>query len=203
MKRFLFGFLISLTILFWGRFFGRQADNELQRAKQPYAKTEVPEKWRWLFHFTWSSDYKVVKCALWSEILSYAFAGVVLVVTILAPYFPRVAHVIQIGSAILYVAYIVTVALIAGSHSSAEAAAEADNYDLDWIARIQHSCGMLKKRRCKVIREAAPGIYIIRCGILIPCCHRATTAIPVEIGHRYYAVHNYDATPCFWQIRDH
>ena len=93
--------------------------------------------------------------------------------------------------------------VISAPSAADDASAQVQNYDLDWVASIQHNFGMLKKRHCRVISEIAPDIYKIRCGIIIRCYHRATSTIPVEIGKRYYAVHNYDYRPCFWQIRDH
>ena len=203
-KQLLFrGIALLFGTVYGGLRFGYKLDWELQDSDGNLTLVEVSGNWSPFFHFRWRAGHMVARCALWIEILAYITAMIIVLGMIIAGIVPKAATLIQIGIEILFVAFIISAIVIAIPSTADDKFSKVQFYDLDWTVNIQHSFGMLKKRRCWVVKEIAPDIYKIRCGIVIRCYHRATSTIPVEIGKRYYAVHNYDHRPCFWQIRDH
>lgn len=191
------GIVLLIGILYGGMRFGYKTDLELQCSEEKTTLVEVSENWRPFFHFRWRPGRMVARCALWIEILAYITAAIIILGMMVATIFPGATNVIQIGNEILFVVFLVVSVVISAPSAADDASAQVQNYDLDWVASIQHNFGMLKKRHCRVISEIAPDIYKIRCGIIIRCYHRATSTIPVEIGKRYYAVHNYDIDRAF------
>lgn len=202
--KFLFkAFIVLIFVIISGRIYGHTIDIELRESEGHPSLVKIPEIVKPFFHFRWDAQGEVALCAVYAEVISFLFS-IALAIVLCLTFFVSAIHVIMNTLVdFLFITYVVCELIVTVPTSLCCFSSEMVKYDLDIISSIQHSLGILKKRRCRIIAEAEPGVYFICFGLLGKRTHRATSTIPVEIGHRYYAVHFYDNTPYYWIIRDH
>jgi hypothetical protein len=195
--------IVTAMILISGRLYGRTIDIECRESKGHPALIDIPDSWKPIFCFRWDAPQKVALCAVCAEVIAMVCALALAIVLVLSHFSPAVAAILRSAVDIIFISYVVLALIATVPTEICCMNAEMVQYDLDITSSMQHSVGLLKKRRCRVISEQTPGVYQVRFGYFGRRIHLATATIPVEIGRRYYAVHFYEDAPYFWTIRNH
>ena len=195
--------LFILITFFGGRSYGRTVDRQLRSLTGPIRLTYIPSNWQSLFCFDYGPGHLVATGTFWSEISSYIFTFLIIIVAIASCVFRQSSKMCMDIAEIMFLIFPATQVFTVLPSQIRGCRNEIQRYKLDCFGYLQHAFNWKPKRRCLIVKHLEADIYEFRYGHLKHRICIGTATIHIDVGERCFAIHSYENTPFFWTIKKH